>query len=128
MQCDSEGGGTETGWEKSDQGSWRTSSGCRPIRKPIHKPLVHRHCQHSIQLTHKQLTTPCASSLCTPWKTTRMSLCRCLVSMCRKLAQLSGYGRKHTNLSIHHHPGESKLVTLNNWPGFQGSREDMKSK
>lgn len=49
-----------------------------------------------------------AGSLCRPQRAMNMNLCRQLVSVHRRLAQLSGIGRKHTNLSTQHHPRESK--------------------
>lgn len=62
---------------------------------------------------------PMVGSLCMflRAKVGRESLYRQLVSTCRKLAPLCSTGRKHTNLSIQHYPGESKRETFSTWPG-----------
>lgn len=60
----------------------------------VHHPIL---CPH-----------PVTNSLCLSPRAARARLCRWLVSMCRKPTWVWGIGRRHTNVSIQHCPGESK--------------------
>ena len=52
-----------------------------------------------------------------------VSLHRWLVSMHRKLVQLCGIGRKHTNLSVKQHPRKSRWDNVSIYPGFPGQKK-----
>lgn len=55
-----------------------------------------------------QSTHPMASSPWMPPRVVRESLCKCLLSRCRKSAWRCGNGRKHTNVCTQQHLRESK--------------------
>ena len=61
--------------------------------------LAHVYPQYSTRLSHTHPNSM-SGSLSMPPRAEKMNLCRWMVSMHRKLAQLYGIGRNHTNLSI----------------------------
>lgn len=73
---------------------------------PIHHvPCM---CMHTHNMPCSQCKFPRVAS---------MTLCRWLVSTCRKPAQLCRIGRKHTNLRIQHHP-KAKQTKICQHPGW----------
>ena len=70
--------------------------------------LAHGHLQYSTCLSQIHFH-PMVGSLPMPLRTERMNLCRQPGNMHRKLAQLYGIGRNHTNFSIQCCPRESKI-------------------
>lgn len=108
-----------------------TLSGSLPTSYQV--PLTYRylylaqgHPQHTMCLTHTACK-PVVSSLCVLPTAVAVSLYSWLVSTCKKLAWLCRIRRNHTNLSIQHHPRESKWEAVNTQYGFEGLREGMKS-
>lgn len=56
-----------------------------------------------------------------------VTFCRCLMSICRKPAQVCGPGRNYTNCNIQHHLKKSRRDVVNNWPGFVGLKESKQA-
>lgn len=83
--------------------------------------LVNRHPKLSIHLTHKHSHPLLAPNA--PLRGAWASLCRQLLSTCRKVSQVWGIERKHTNLLIQHHLRESKPEAVSTRPSFAQDRE-----
>lgn len=82
------------------------------IRNPTHEPLGMPHLQnpptgpwHTILHALNPHTNTLVSTLL---KVVSAGLCSWLVSVCKKLTQLCGIRRKHTNLGIQHFPRKNK--------------------
>lgn len=85
--------------------------------------LVNRYPKLSIHLTHKHSHPLLAPNA--PLRAAWASLYRQLLSTCRKVSQVCGIERKHTNLIIQHHLRESKQEAVGTRPSFAQDREKM---
>lgn len=86
------------------------------ITNPTHEPLGMPHLQnpptdpwHTIlHALNPHTNTLAKNSLSTLLKVVSADLCSWLVSMCKRLTQLCGIKRKHTNLGIQYFPRKNK--------------------